>query len=66
MPNSGFTKDIDALARSIDYVEVQQLSTAGVTCNAFKVRHYGRLLFLKRAKDISDSVIKNTFKKEFG
>lgn len=65
MPNSGFTREIDALAKSIDYVEVQQLSTVGATCDAFKVRHYGRLLFLKRAKDISDSVIKATFKKEF-
>lgn len=65
MDNSGFSSNILSSSSSIEYVEVCKLSTTGATCEAFKVRIYGKLHFLKRPLNPHDTRIKDAFNKEF-
>lgn len=65
MDNSGFSSKTLSSSQSIKYVEVCKLSTPGATCEAFKVRIYGKLHFLKRPKNPLDPRIRDAFRKEF-
>ncbi len=65
MDNSEFSQPHRSIDSAVKYAEVKQLSSHGATCETFKVRIYGKLHFLKRPHNISDTRLQAAFRKEF-
>lgn len=64
MENSAFSADKHS-KQSSDFIKVKELNTSGATSKSFKVRRYGKLLFLKRPCDINNPQLQDAFLKEF-
>ena len=64
MENSAFATDKHN-KQSSDFIKVKELNTSGATSKSFKVRRYGKLLFLKQPYDINNSQLQDAFRKEF-
>ncbi|MBO5271205.1 MAG: protein kinase [Muribaculaceae bacterium] len=64
MENSAFSADKHN-KQSSDFIKVKELNTSGATSKSFKVRRYGKLLFLKQPYDINNSQLQDAFRKEF-
>lgn len=65
MDNSEFSQTRERADGSVRYAEVMKLPTQGATCEALKVRIYGKLHFLKRPIDRGDGRLRDSFRKEF-
>lgn len=67
MDNSSFLSSSapDSFSASMNYVEVCRLPLQGATCDAYKVRMFGKLHFLKRPCTPHDIRLKEAFRKEF-
>lgn len=64
MENSGFSDD-NKIRMSSNFIKIKKINTSGATSENFKVRKYGKLLFLKRPSDINNSQLQDAFRKEF-
>ena len=64
MENSAFATDKHNKQSSY-FIKVKELNTSGATSKSFKVRRYGKLLFLKQPYDINNSQLQDAFRKEF-
>ena len=64
MENSAFATNKHNKQSSY-FIKVKELNTSGATSKSFKVRRYGKLLFLKQPYDINNSQLQDAFRKEF-
>lgn len=64
MENSGFSAD-KPTNMSSDFIKIKKLNTSGATSESFKVRRYGKLLFLKQPCDSNNPQLQDAFRKEF-
>ena len=64
MENSGFSAN-NKIRMSSDFIRIKKINTSGATSESFKVRKYGKLLFLKQPRDTNNSQLQDAFRKEF-